>query len=91
MKYLYIHMYIVATVDDLTHYFTTLDGFVTLFFDDINDLHDYVYFLWGDLVGFDSSVLVDDHPRHVSIHVLYLQRFLSSHLKDVKRKRIWKQ
>lgn len=59
-----------STVDDLTHYFITNDGFETLFFDDVNDLHDDIYFLWRDLVGLDTSVFVDDHPRHVSIHVL---------------------
>lgn len=78
-------MYIVATVDDLTHYFTTIDGFATLFFDDVDDLHDYVYLLWRDLVGFDSSVLVDDHPWHVTIHVLlhhcFHIRFLLTSLK----------
>lgn len=59
-----------STVDDLTHYFITNDGFETLFFDDVHDLHDDIYFLWRDLVGLDTSVFVDDHPRHISIHVL---------------------
>lgn len=42
-----------SAVDDLTHYFITNDGFETLFFDDVNDLHDDIYFLWRDLVGLD--------------------------------------
>lgn len=62
-------------VDDLIYYFIINDGFEILFFDDVNDFYDDIYFFWRDFVGFDWFVFVDDYFRYVSIYVFFYYCF----------------
>lgn len=50
LVYIYVYSFI---VDDLIYYFIINDGFEILFFDDVNDFYDDIYFFWRDFVGFD--------------------------------------